>query len=172
MQKLWIGLSVIISLLLSGCTSSYFKLPVQENPEALKRFDKPIQYSYDAAHYPTSIENLKTGRTFEKQSFSKPPQRIVCVWQNSIETAIALGVGDRIVAGMGVFSPQYIKKEYRTQYENIPIKGIENLDQETILMLQPDMIIGWYSTFTSKYLRSTDFWHKRGTGTYIAVSSA
>ena len=113
MQKLWIGLSVIISLLLSGCTSSYFKLPVQENPEALKRFDKPIQYSYDAAHYPTSIENLKTGRTFEKQSFSKPPQRIVCVWQNSIETAIALGVGDRIVAGMGVFSPQYIKKEYR-----------------------------------------------------------
>ena len=74
MQKLWIGLSVIISLLLSGCTSSYFKLPVQENPEALKRFDKPIQYSYDAAHYPTSIENLKTGRTFEKQSFSKPPQ--------------------------------------------------------------------------------------------------
>lgn len=172
MQKLWIGLSVIISLLLSGCTSSYFKLPVQENSEALKRFDKPIQYSYDAAHYPTSIENLKTGRTFEKQSFSKPPQRIVCVWQNSIETAIALGVGDRIVAGMGVFSPQYIKKEYRTQYENIPIKGIENLDQETILMLQPDMIIGWYSTFTSKYLRSTDFWHKRGTGTYIAVSSA
>ena len=39
-------------------------------------------------------------------------------------------------------------------------------------MLQPDMIIGWYSTFTSKYLRSTDFLHKRGTGTYIAVSSA
>ena len=45
MQKLWIGLSVIISLLLSGCTSNHFKLPVPENPEALKRFDKPIQYS-------------------------------------------------------------------------------------------------------------------------------
>ena len=44
MRKLWIGLSVSISILLSGCTSNYFKLPVQENPEALKRFDKPIQY--------------------------------------------------------------------------------------------------------------------------------
>ena len=45
MQKLWKGISVINSLLISGCTSRYFKLPVQENPEALKRFDKPTKYS-------------------------------------------------------------------------------------------------------------------------------
>ena len=172
MRNLLLGALLITTTMLTGCAQDMFKLPVQENTQELKRFDAQTQYGYNPAHYPVSIENLKTGKTFEQQEFKKPPQRIVCVWQNSIETAIALGVGDRIVAGMGVYSPQYIKDEYRSQYEKIPLKGIENLDQETIVMLQPDMIIGWYSTFTSKYLRSTDFWHKRGTGTYIAVSSA
>lgn len=172
MKKILSVVLFLASFLLIGCAHNLFTLPVQENPEALARFNQPVKYEYDTAHYPVTISNLKTGKEYEKQIFRKPPQRIVCVWQNSIETAIALGVGDRIVAGMGVYSPDYIKKEYRSQYEQIPVKGIENLDQETVIMMQPDIIIGWYSTFTAKYLRGTDFWHNRGVGTYTAVSSA
>lgn len=161
---LLLGLLVI----LPGCS---FLQQKQTNIEQLN-IEKPINYQYDKEHYPVVINNLKTGRSFENQTFNKPPKRIIGVWQNSIETPIALGVGDRIIAGMGVYNSKYIKKEYREQYEKIPITSMENLDQESVIMMQPDMIIGWYSTFTSKYLRSTDFWHKRGVGTYIAVSSA
>lgn len=172
MKKILCCLMLMLLLITTGCAQNIFIFPESTDTEKVFNSKEILNYSYDSEHYPVAIQNLKTGREYEKQSFQKPPQRIVCVWQNSIENAIALGVGDRIVAGMGVYSPQYIKKEYRNQYEKIPIKGIENLDQETVIMLQPDIIIGWYSTFTAKYLRGTDFWHKRGTGTYIAVSSA
>lgn len=165
MKKL---LLIIATLFLSGCSvsSNYnknidvadIKIPVSKS-------------NYDDGKS-VVINNLRTGREFEDQEFKKPPQRLVCVWQNSIETPIALGVGDKIVAGMGVHNAKYIKEEYREQYKKIPITSLENLDQESVIMMQPDMIVGWYSTFTSKYLRSTDFWHKRGVGTYIAVSSA
>lgn len=172
MRKILIYFIITISSIVTGCSNNVLPVWSDENLEEYSNLQNKISVNYDKSHYPIVIENLKTGKGYEKQLFYKPPQRIVCVWQNSIETAIALGVGDRIIAGMGVYSPQYIKEEYRSQYEKIPIKGIENLDQETVIMMQPDIIIGWYSTFTSKYLRSTDFWHKRGTGTYIAVSSA
>lgn len=164
MKKLFLIISI---LLLSGCS-----LATKYNN--IDKVDiKPQNATMAYADFqPVTINNLRTGRDFENQEFKKPPQRLVCVWQNSIETPIALGVGDRIVAGMGVHNAKYIKEEYREQYKKIPITSLENLDQETVIMMQPDMIIGWYSTFTSKYLRSTDFWHKRGVGTYIAVSSA
>ena len=40
------------------------------------------------------------------------------------------------------------------------------------MMLQPDLIVGWHSTFAPKVIRSTDFWHKRGVNTYIANNSS
>lgn len=163
----WIILLGLLTML-TGCS---FLQRNQTNMEQLN-IEKKINYKYAKENYPITINNLKTGRSFENQKFDKPPKRIIGVWQNSIETPIALGVGDRIIAGMGVYNSKYIKKEYREEYEKIPITSMENLDQESVIMMQPDMIIGWYSTFTSKYLRSTDFWHRRGVGTYIAVSSA
>ena len=97
---------------------------------------------------------------------------MVAVWQNSIETLLALGVGDRIVAGMGVPDAKYIRPEYRAAYEAIPYTSLEHLDVETILMMQPDLIVGWASTFSPKVLRSTTFWAGRGVHTYIAPASA
>ena len=39
-------------------------------------------------------------------------------------------------------------------------------------MMQPDLIVGWSSTFSPKVLRGTAFWAGRGVHTYIAPSSA
>ena len=97
---------------------------------------------------------------------------MVAVWQNSIETLLALGVGDRIIVGMGVPNVKYIRPEYRAAYEAIPYTSLEHLDVETILMMQPDLIVGWASTFSPKVLRGAAFWAGRGVHTYIAPSSA
>ena len=96
---------------------------------------------------------------------------MAAVWQNSIETLLALGVGDRIIAGMGVPDRKYIREEYQAGYEAIPYKSLENLDPETIMMMRPDFIAGWSSTFTDKVLRSTEFWNERGVHTYISQNS-
>ena len=122
--------------------------------------------------YPVSISSLNSNGEMEEEIFTKPPERVVAVWQNSIETLLALGVGDRIVAGMGIPDARYLRPEYRAQYEKIPYTSLENLDMETITMMNPDLIVGWASTFTPKALRSTDYWHSRDVHTYISANSS
>lgn len=162
---------LILGLALTGCERNILTLPVKENPEALLRFNQPVEYAYNPAHYPVTIENFNTQGEPERQTFTKPPQRVVAVWQNSIETLLALGVGDRIIAGNGVPDKKFFRKEYQEQYSKIPYTGLQLLDLETTMMLKPELIVGWSSTFAPKVLRSTDFWHGRGINTYIAENT-
>jgi iron complex transport system substrate-binding protein len=147
-----------------GCSSI-----VKVNDERLGKGKEKIVYNQK--YYPQKIINYNSRDEKHAFIYDKPPQRIVAVWQDTIELLLALGVGDRIVAGMGVPDKKYILPEYQHQYEKIPYTSLENLDVETIMMLEPDFIIGWYSTFTAKVLRSTDFWQQRGINTYITPSS-
>lgn len=171
MRKILVGSVLAACLLLTGCTRNIFTLPVHENPEALVRFNTPVQYDYNPAHYPVTIENFNTQGEPEQQTFTKPPERVVAVWQNSIETLLALGVGDRLIAGNGVPDKKFFRKEYQEQYSKIPYTGLQLLDLETTMMLKPDLIVGWHSTFAPKVIRPTEFWHKRGVNTFIARSS-
>ena len=171
MKKILTGVLLGVCLLLTGCERNIFTLPVKENPEALLRFNQPVEYAYNPAHYPVTIENYNTQGEPEQMTYTKPPERVVAVWQNSIETLLALGVGDRIIAGNGVPDKKFFRKEYQEQYSKIPYTGLQLLDLETTMMLKPDLIVGWHSTFAPKVLRPTDFWHKRGVNTFIARSS-
>lgn len=171
MKKILTGVLLGVCLLLTGCERNIFTLPVKENPEALLRFNQPVEYAYNPAHYPVTIENYNTQGEPEQMTYTKPPERVVAVWQNSLETLLALGVGDRIIAGNGVPDKKFFRKEYQEQYSKIPYTGLQLLDLETTMMLKPDLIVGWHSTFGPKVLRTTDFWHKRGVNTFIARSS-
>ena len=113
MKKLLTGVLLGACLLLTGCERNIFTLPVKENPEALLRFNQPAEYAYNPAHYPVTIENYNTQGEPEKMTYTKPPERVVAVWQNSIETLLALGVGDRIIAGNGVPDKKFFRKEYQ-----------------------------------------------------------
>ena len=163
-MKLSYILPTVLVLLLTACSPI---VKVHENEH------RPAMAEYaDEGYAPVTIENIDEKGAPRSEVYDAPPQRVVAVWQNSIETLLALGVGDRIVAGMGVPDARYIRPEYRAAYEAIPYTSLENLDVETILMMQPDLIVGWSSTFSSKVLRGTDFWAGRGVHTYIAPSSA
>ena len=61
--------------------------------------------------------------------------------------------------------------EYQEDYSKIPYTGLENIDIETLTMLEPDFILGWYSTFTAKVAGATDYWNSRAVNTYMAKSS-
>lgn len=126
----------------------------------------------ESRHYPVTVTSMNSKGEMEEETFDKPPERVVAVWQNSIETLLALGVGNRIVAGMGIPNEKYLRPEYREQYEKIPYTSLQNLDMETITMMNPDLIVGWYSTFSPKVLRDMDYWHERGVHTYISADSS
>ena len=163
-MKLPYILLTVLALLCTAC-SPIVKMHENEHRPALTE-------QADAAYTPVTIENINEKGEPVTALYERAPQRVVAVWQNSIETLLALGVGDRIVAGMGVPNAKYIRPEYRAAYEAIPYTSLEHLDVETILMMQPDLIVGWSSTFSPKVLRGTAFWAGRGVHTYIAPSSA
>lgn len=162
----WLPMMAAGLIFLSGC------MPVvKENGETMSRIDGEAKIEENRGKYPLAVETLNSHGEKERQVFYSPPKRVAAVWQNSIETLLALGVGDRIIAGMGVPDGKYIREEYRADYEAIPYKSLENLDTETIMMMRPDFIAGWSSTFTDKVLRSTEFWNERGVHTYISQNS-
>lgn len=145
---------------------------VKVNEESVASLEKQQKLTYDKNNYPFKLKNLNSKIELEEQIFEKPPQRVVAVWQNSMETPMALGVGDRLVAAIGLPNDKSLRPEYRDIYGKVAYRSLENLDVETVLMMKPDIIIGWYSTFGAKVLRSTDFWHSRGVNTFIARNAA
>ncbi|MDO4177801.1 MAG: ABC transporter substrate-binding protein [Phascolarctobacterium sp.] len=171
MKKIIILFCACVSLLFSGCHG--VDDVIQVNQESVRKLQQNRQKTieYNKANYPLTIENLNSHGEKELFTFKKPPQRVVAVWQNSIETLIALGLEDRIIAGMGIPSDKCLKPEHREAYNKIPYHGLELMDMENLIMNEPDMILGWYSTFSEKVMRGTDFWQGRGVNTYIAKTS-
>ena len=120
---------------------------------------------------PVIIESfVRHGEPFES-TYTVVPERVVAMWQNSIETIIALGEGERIVAGMGIPDRKYVRPEYREAYDKIPYKDLKYANLESVLMMKPDLLVGWKSTFTNKTLQTPTFWKARQTNVYIAESS-
>ena len=60
MKKLLCIIIFSFATLLTGCERNILTLPVHENPEALLRFNQPVEYAYNPAHYPVTIENYNT----------------------------------------------------------------------------------------------------------------
>ncbi len=106
-----------------------------------------------------------------QEVFAHPPQRVVAIWQNDVETVLALGAGGALVAAVGVPYTECLLPEYRDAYARIPLRQMEMPSVEELLMLRPDLILGWYSTFSDRVTKSTDFWQARGIHTYMPASS-
>lgn len=154
--------SLIMLLGLVGCGGE----PIA-NRDVSDRTTRPI----------VQVENFNSKGQKVTLDYHQGPKRIIAIWQNSIENVLALGAGDRLVAALGVPHEKHIKEEYRGQYLKIASRSSGKVDTqyimdvESALVMDPDLIVGWYSTFGPKVLRSTDFWHSRGVDTYISPSS-
>ncbi len=161
----WLAIGLTAMVFLSAGCSPIVKEGEVEKPAT-------VAMDYNLAHYPVTIHSIDSKGEDFAETFDRPPQRVVAVWQNSIETLLALGVGDRIVAAMGLPDGKYLRPEYQADYAKIPYTSMQNLDVETVMMQDPDFVVGWRSTFTTKTLRGTDFWDTRKIHTYISPGSS
>lgn len=122
--------------------------------------------------YPRTLQNYDSNRKKINIELTEKPKRVLAHHQNIMEALLALDEGHSIVAGAftGTETKQFTGR-YAKLAEAIPIINQYDFDLETVLMLRPDLIIGWQSTFSPRLLRPTSFWRQRGVNTYIAANS-
>ncbi len=116
-----------------------------------------------------TVQNYASDLSSHVYRYNKHPERIIALWQNSVETLIALGAAEQIVAACGITDERYLKSEYVDSYRSIPVKSKQILSREDILLLKPDFILGWLFDFSGKAnsLGSSFFWEKRQVNIYI-----
>lgn len=64
-----------------------------------------------------------------------------------------------------------MEKMYPEEIKKVKIINRYHPDAETVVAANPDLIIGWKSTFTSVLKKSTAWWNERGIRTYVVSTS-
>ena len=117
-------------------------------------------------HYPVTITNYDYAGNEVFYTYEKVPERVVAVYQGSIETMIALGLEDRVVASYGLDNE--VKDEWKEGFARMHYQeDVFAPDKETVTLLQPDLILSWGSLFSEKNLGDVSSWHEKGVATYI-----
>ena len=118
------------------------------------------------SHYPVTITNYNSAGEPVTYTYTQAPQRVVAVYQGSIESMIALGLEDHVVASYGLDNE--VKAEWQEGFAQMNYQAdVFAPDKETVTLLQPDLILSWGSLFSEKNLGDTAAWNAKGVGTYM-----
>lgn len=119
--------------------------------------------------YPFTLSTFNFAKEKVEFEVRQAPEKVWAQNQNNIEVLLALGLGDRIVGACGM--DDKIDEKYEKEFAKLNYFD-KRPTMEDVLQLEPDFILGWYSTFGDKYLNDVDFFHERGVGTYMSLNSA
>lgn len=121
-------------------------------------------------HYPVTITNFNYSGEEITLTFEKAPERVLAVYQGCIETMIALGLEDHVIASYGLDNE--VKDEWKAGFEKMHYSDSSFApDKETVIMMEPDLIFSWGSLFGEKTLGDVDYWISSGTNTYMNTNT-
>ena len=131
-----------------------------------------------SANYPLTVSTFNYAKEPVEETFEKAPERVLTFWQNSLETMLALGLGDRIICAVGV-SKESVLPELQEEFDKVASGKEYNefvdtnaaMSKEYAIMMEPDFILGWKSSFSDKTIGDVDYWHENGIHTYMALNS-
>ena len=96
------------------------------------------------------------------------PQRIAVVGSGEIETLLAFGAADRIVAAESWYPlEKFLRPEYRPLAKDLPTVPYGQISPEYLISLEPDLLVAQQCMFTDKRFISTEFWNRRGVVTFV-----
>ncbi len=109
---------------------------------------------------------------YRSDLYEKKPRRVIAVGENINETLVALGAADKIICSVKYGNPYYKPEpEYAAAYNKLNFEQGLILNTETVLAMEPDLIVSGQSLFTEKRLKSTVFWNQRKIHTYLAFNA-
>lgn len=116
-------------------------------------------------HYPVTVTNYNFAGNEVTLTFEKAPERVIAIDQGQIETMIALGLEDHVIASYCLDNE--VKEEWKDGFSRMKYASDSVPDKETVVMLKPDLIFSWGSLFSDKMLGEVDYWLQNGTNTYM-----
>ena len=134
---------------------------VSEN-DAVETEGKKTEYPLTVITYDYEGNEVET-------TYEKAPEKVLAVYQGFIETMLALGLENRIVATAGLDNE--VPEEMKAAFS-----GTNYLDEftpslETVTMLEPDMILSWGSIFADDRLGNVTNWIDKSCNTYINTNT-
>lgn len=118
-----------------------------------------------STEYPLTITTYGSDGTELTTTYEKAPEKVLAVYQGSIETLLALGLEDHIVAAAGLDNE--VPDEQKVAFSKLNYLDEFTPSLETVTMLEPDMIFSWGSLFGEKTLGDAAGWVEKGTNTYM-----
>ena len=123
-----------------------------------------------SSHYPVTITTYDYAGNEITTTYEKAPEKVLCVYQGCIETMIALGLEDHVIASYGLDNP--VKEEWEDGLSKMNYnEDVFAPDKETVLMMEPDLIFSWGSLFSDKNLGDPTEWIENGTNTYVSTNT-
>lgn len=139
--------------------------PQSTQPEPSAELSAP-----EENHYPVTITTYDYEGNEIETTYEKAPEKVLCVYQGTIETMIALGLEDHVAASYGLDNP--VKPEWESGLAKMNYnEEVFAPDKETVLMMEPDMIFSWGSLFGEKKLGDATEWIANGTNIYISTNT-
>ena len=152
---------MLLILNLSGCSKSNNENIVDKNQETVSENTNE--------HYPITITTYDYEGNEIKTTYEKAPEKVLAVYQGSIETMLALGLEDKMVAAAGLDNE--VDDSMKEAFEKVEYLTEFTPSKETVTMLQPDMILSWGSIFAEDKLGDVNNWIEKGTNTYINTNT-
>lgn len=117
------------------------------------------------SHYPVDITTYNYEGNEIITTYDKAPEKVLAVYQGSIETMLSLGLSDHIVAAAGLDNE--VDDSLKADFKTLNYLDAFSPPKEDVIMLEPDMILSWGSLFGEKNLGDVGYWIEKGCNTYI-----
>ena len=166
-SMLSLALALILSLAAcSGGTPSETQIPAAETTPA-----QAEETTGSDSHYLVTITSYDYAGNPVEYTYEKAPERVLCVYQGCIETMIALGLEDHVLASYGLDNE--VKDEWKDGFAQMNYdETVFAPDKETVTLLEPDMIFSWGSYFSDERLGDVYGWNEKGVATYMNSNTA
>lgn len=119
--------------------------------------------------YPLTVTTYGTDGSPLETTYEKAPEKVVAVYQGSIETMLALGLEDRLVATAGLDNE--VPDDQKAAFSKTNYLDEFTPSLETVTMLEPDMIFSWGSFFQDTTLGDAKGWVDKGVNIYMNTNT-
>ena len=141
---------------------------VKDTTEQIEK-EQTDETSAKRTEYPLTITTYGSDGTQLQTTYEKAPEKVLAVYQGSIETMLALGLEDHLVATAGLDNE--ILDEQKAAFSKTNYLDEFTPSLETVTMLELDMILSWGSLFKEKTLGDAKGWVDKGVNIYMNTNT-